>query len=161
VGVREMIPFVPVTNNVNQDRLYFTDGATFVKMDSNFGRGRRESDMLTLLADAWYAPRLHATFDRPGYFCTRMDLCPGETLENVKNLLEPEEKRILAASLLRIVEDLLHRGIVHGDLNERNILFDRESRRVFLIDWETAMVEDSLRDLYKPWGLLNLLEKIA
>ncbi len=67
----------------------------------------------------------------------------------------------MVQQVLRITEDLLFRGIVHGDLNESNILFDRDSRKVFLIDWETGRMEDSLQDIYgEPWGLLDLLGKL-
>lgn len=156
-----MIPFIPKTNNVNGDRQYFVDGAHFIKMDENFSRGRHEADMLTLLGDSWYTPRLIATFDRPGFHCLRMDLVPGDTMENLKGSMTPLQKRIVVQLLLRIVEDMMFRGIVHGDLNESNVLFDPESHRVTLIDWETARVEDTLQDVYgPPWGLLDLLEKL-
>lgn len=156
-----MIPFVPKTNNVNGDRQYFTDGAHFIKMDSNFGRGRQEADILTLLSDSWYTPKFVSAWFVPGFHCTRMDLCPGDTLENLKAALTLPEKRIVTQTILRIVEDMLHRNVVHGDVNESNVLFHRESKRVYLIDWETGRLDDSLQDVYgPPWGLLDLLDKI-
>lgn len=156
-----MMPFIPKTNNVNGDRKYFTDGTHFIKMDSNFGRGRHEADILTLLSDSWYTPKIITSFDQPGFFCIRMEMCSGDTLENLKGSMTAFQKRLVVQILLRIVEDLLHRSIVHGDINESNVLFDPESHRVALIDWETARVEDSLQDIYgPPWGLLDLLERI-
>lgn len=156
-----MNPFFPRTANVNGDRLYFTDGPYFIKMDSNFGRGRHEADILEFMSDAWYAPTLKAVFDKPGFHCLRMTLCPGDTLENIKGTLTLIEKRLVVQALLRIADDLLHRNVVHGDINESNVLFDREKRNVYLIDWETAIMGDGLSDIYGPqWGLLDLLRRI-
>jgi aminoglycoside phosphotransferase (APT) family kinase protein len=156
-----MIPFIPQTNHVNDDRLYWTDGHHFVKGDRNFGRGRQEADILTLLHDAWYAPKLVTTFEKDGYFCIRMEYRKGETLENLKGSLNYREKLAIIQWLFTIFNDLSARGVVHGDLNDSNVLFDRESQRVALIDWEMARMEESLIDVYgAPYGIMPLLESL-
>jgi aminoglycoside phosphotransferase (APT) family kinase protein len=164
-----MIPFIPQTNHVNDDRMYYTDSQHFIKADRNFGRGRHEADILTLLHDAWYAPKLVATFEKDGpgignptkYFCIRMEYRKGETLENLKGSLDYREKLAIIQWLFTIFNDLSARGIVHGDLNDSNVLFDRESQRVALIDWEMARAEESLIDVYgAPYGILSLLESL-
>lgn len=156
-----MIPFIPKTNHVNEDRQYYVDGNHFIKMDSNFSRSRHEADVLTLLETAWYAPTIISTWVTTGFHCIRMTLVPGETLENILGSLDDYEKRAVSKQLLKITADLLDRGIVHGDVNVSNVLFDRVSGKVYLIDYETAIQEDSLRDLYgAPWGLIDLLGRI-
>lgn len=156
-----MIPFIPRTNHVNEDRLYHIDGAHFIKMDSNIGRGRHEADVLTFLENAWYAPTIVSSWVTTGFHCIRMSLLPGETLENILVSLDPYEKRAIAKQLLKATADLMDRGIVHGDLNVSNVLFDRTSEKMFLIDYETAIKEDSLRDIHGPqWGLIDLLGRL-
>lgn len=155
-----MTPFIPRTNHVNEDRAYHIDGAHFIKMDSNIGRGRHEADVLTFLETAWYAPTIVSSWVTTGFHCIRMSLIPGETLENLKDL-DDYEKRIISSQLLKITADLMDRGIVHGDLNVSNVLFDRVSGKVYLIDYETAIQEASLRDIHGPgWGLLDLLGRL-
>lgn len=156
-----MIPFIPKTNNVNGDRAYYIDGNHFIKMDSNIGRGRQESDVLTFLETAWYAPTIVSSWVTTGYHCIRMTLIPGETLENIIGSLDDYEKRAISKQLLKITADLLDRGVVHGDLNVSNILFDRTSGKVHVIDYETAVMEDSLRDIHSgQWGLIDLLGRL-
>lgn len=156
-----MTPFRPVTNHVNEDRAYFLDGNHFVKMDANLGRGRHEADVLTFLETAWYAPTIVSAWLHEDSHFIRMTKCPGDTLENLLDSLDDYEKRAIAKQLLKITADLLDRGMVHGDLNVSNVLFDRTDGRVYLIDYETAIREDSLRDIHGPqWGLIDLLQRL-
>lgn len=156
-----MIPFVPITNHVNEDRKYFLDGPHFVKMDSNFGRGRHEADVLTLLGDAWYSPNLISTWEADGYFCLRMEHRPGETLENIKSRLSLHEKKVVIANLFQITQDLMFRNFCHNDINESNVLFDPKTQKVSLIDWEMATIDEGLHDIYgERWGLLDLLQRL-
>lgn len=159
--MQEMIPFRPITNHVNEDRQYYLDGNHFIKMDSNFGRGQHEADILTFLETAWYAPTIVSTWATPGFHCIRMTHVPGDTLENLLADLDDYEKRAITKQLLKITADLLDRGIVHGDLNVSNVLFDRVSGKVHVIDYETAIREESLRDIHGPeWGLIDLLGRL-
>jgi RIO-like serine/threonine protein kinase len=159
--MQEMIPFRPHTNHVNEDRRYFLDGNHFVKADSYIGRGQHEADVLTLLETAWYAPTIISAFQKDGFHFIRMTRVPGETLENILTDLDDYEKRAITKQLLKITADLLDRGIVHGDLNVSNILFDRVSGKVHVIDYETAIREESLRDIHGPeWGLMDLLGRL-
>lgn len=154
-----MIPFIPNTPHVNPDRKYAVEGGHFIKFDSNFGRGRHEADILALLGDAWYAPELYSAYPTGDYFCIRMEKRDGETLENLKGLLTDKEKAAAIQWLFTIFNDLSARQIVHGDLNESNVLFDRNSQVVSIIDWEMARMEESLVDVYgENGGLLRLLE---
>lgn len=175
-----MTPFHPITNHVNEDRRYFIDGDQFVKWDSNLGRSRHEADVLSLLDDAWYAPSLISAWVEPeggktligtpsfvmkesnrAYHCIRMSRKPGDTLENLKASLTLSQKRAVIEGLLGIAADLLKRNIVHGDMNESNVLFDPVTYKVSLIDWETAIIGEELTDIYGPqYGLMDLLERI-
>lgn len=156
-----MIPFYPITNHVNEDRKYYLDAGHFIKMDSNLGRGRHEADVLEFMGDAWYAPSIISAWVHEGAHFIRMTQIPGETLENLIGSLDDYEKRAISKQLLKITADLLDRGIVHGDLNISNVLFDRVNGKVYIIDFETAIKEDSLRDIHGPqWGLVDLLGRL-
>ena len=156
-----MIPFIPETNHVNEDRKYYIDGPHFIKMDSNFGRGRHEADALALLEDAPYVPKFVSSWSIEGFHCLRMTVKSGDTLENLKAHLTPVEKRHVILCLLEIAADLLRRNVIHGDLNESNVLFDRKTREVSVIDWETATFGESMADIYGPqWGLIDLLGRL-
>ena len=156
-----MIPFRPITNHVNEDRAYYVDGNHFIKADSNLGRGRHEADVLTFLETAWYAPTIVSSWVGEGAHFIRMTLIPGDTLENILGSLDDYERRAVSKQLLKITADLLDRGIVHGDLNVSNVLFDRVNGKVYVIDYETAIREDSFRDIHGPqWGLIDLLGRL-
>lgn len=155
-----MTPFHPITNHVNEDRRYYLDGNHFIKADSNLGRGQHETDVLTFLETAWYAPTIVSSWVQDGAHFIRMTQCPGDTLENILDSLDDYEKRAIAKQLLKITADLLDRGLVHGDLNVSNVLFDRVNGKVFVIDYETAIREESLRDIHGQWGLIDLLQRL-
>lgn len=156
-----MIPFHPITNHVNEDRRYWVDGKHFLKADSNVGRGRHEADVLTFLETAWYAPTIIGSFEKDGIHYIRMSLVPGDTLENLLDSMDAYERRAVSKQLLKITADLMDREITHGDLNVSNILFDRESGRVSVIDYETAIMEAGTQDIHGPqWGLIDLLGRL-
>jgi RIO-like serine/threonine protein kinase len=156
-----MIPFRPITNHVNADRRYWVDGNHFIKADENLGRGRHEADVLTFLETAWYAPTIIGSFEKDGVHYIRMSLVPGETLENLHHSLDAYERRAISKQLLKTTADLMDREVVHGDLNVSNVLFNRESGRVSVIDYETAILEASTRDIHGPqWGLIDLLGRL-
>jgi len=145
--------YIPKTITVNKDRLYFITENSFIKVDSNRERGVRESAILKSLNHP-SIPKIIRTFEYQGKHAIEMTICRGETLENL--LLNQEQKINVISKLLEIIAYLLKEGIVHGDINESNVIFDGEN--IYLIDFEMARKEQSLIDIFgPPWGLLYII----
>ena len=156
-----MKPFTPKTPHVNPDRRYYVDGFTFVKMDDNVERGQQEARNLHHFRGVWFAPQPKTAAVKDGRHVLGMDLVRGETLENLQAALTPVERHNVAYQLLKIVAWMLDNGLVHGDLNESNVLFDRVRGHVFLVDFEMARKSHEMDgadlDGSGPYGLQHLL----
>ena len=66
----------------------------------------------------------------------------GETLDKFSDLSLDEIDKI-ATDLLVALTTIHSRGIVHRDLKMENIIFDRENRNAFLIDFGAAITRDT------------------
>lgn len=161
-----LVRFVPATQTVNTDRAYHTIGEDFfVKDDTVVGRGQHEADVLRLLKDLRGVPRIHSSYvmEDKGLHRIVMSLMPGKTVENILGSLTPGDSHTIIAGLLEIYTGLLCAGVVHGDINVSNVLYDKETKTVSLIDFETATIVEPRghrahgQDLLgPPWGILDL-----
>ncbi len=151
--------FIPRTKTVNTDREYYIEGTVFSKVDSNIERGKREFSIQSKLRHL-YIPRAYKAYTINGFHTIEMEMRFGDTLENLK--LSLPEKRTVLTELLEIQSYLLSIGIVHGDINESNILFD--GKTISLLDWEMAsdMNEENWRQdlLGGPWGIADLVSRV-
>ena len=151
-----MIPYIPQTATINLDRSYYLSPPHFVKVDDNVKRGVNESFILSQL-DHPCIQRLVKSEVRDGKHFLTTHYFNGESLENLE--LSREERKRVHKQLFSVFSYLLDKGVVHGDINVSNILFDGST--IHVIDWETATKEETLQDLYgPPWGILDLLSKI-
>lgn len=58
--------------------------------------------------------------------------------------LDPHEYEAFAAGVLSAVEELVSEGIVHGDVRAANVLFNRDTQMVQLVDLANAVVKDEV-----------------
>lgn len=78
-------------------------------------------------------------------------------IQRVSGLLEPGQAKLIRAHAVRLSEitRLLPAVPTHGDAQPRNFLWDAESGRLGLIDFERAELGPAVRDLvrleYGPW----------
>ena len=127
-----------------------------------------------LLADAGLAPKLlytgspHITEEQPSYrdlSMVVMDYVEGSTLAKAKGM--DDNAKGVARSQIRRALDLLHNdGLVFGDLRSPNIMVNKMTGEVKLIDFNWAGVEGQVRYPYLiskdiPWpdgvGALKLI----
>ncbi len=153
-----MIKFIPNTPTVNPDKEYFIENSSFYKRDSNIARGINEAFIMGLFCSQ-YIPLVKRFTIHDNYTELELDKIEGDTLENLKKHLSSEEKDIISNRLINVFRHLQDKKVVHGDINESNILFNREKQRVHLIDFEFAQIEVSNRDLTGPhWGIIHVLK---
>lgn len=153
-----MTKFIPNTPTVNPDKEYFIDDVSFYKRDFNVGRGTNEAFVMGLFCSQ-YVPLVKSFTVCGNYTELELDKVAGATLENWKGNLSKEDKDFISGELIKIFRRLQSKNVVHGDINESNILYDKESKRVYLIDFEFAKIEVSNRDLTGPnWGIIHVIK---
>lgn len=158
-----MHKFVPNTQTVNPDREYFIHEGLFYKYDNNVDRGMHEVLIMRKL-DHRSVPKIKDSFVENSQHVIVMERIPGETLENFK--LTPIQKHQVVMSLFELYSYLLNMGIIHGDINVSNVIYDPCTLRLGVIDWEMGRDvryddPDIFHDLYgPPWGIIDLLRKI-
>ena len=163
---KPMKDFIPVTPTINQDRKYFVsdDGTRFYKHDSNISRGRNEFAYLNavnILNTLWF-PKLLSQKEENGWHITEMEFVHGDTLENLKGVLTDEEKKAIVEQLFKTIGCLTSFRITHGDINESNLIFNRETQQLVLIDFEMATQSVPLNAMLDVsggvWGVMHILE---
>ncbi len=153
-----MTKFIPITTTVNPDKEYLISETSFYKRDTNIARGINEAFIMGLFVSQ-YIPLVKSFAIHSDYTELELDKVKGDTLENLKKHLTINEKSQITSQLLGIFKHLQDKKVVHGDINESNILFNREMQRVYLIDFEFAQIEVSNRDLTGPhWGIIHVLK---
>jgi RIO-like serine/threonine protein kinase len=160
-----MTPFEK--HGLNGDRLYFTDGNCFIKYDLDIKRGRHEAAMMHTLTH----PAIPSLYEfglrrvgRKDYHMLRMRKMPGIPLEDMQ--VPAVDRPLIAMQLFEFFNYCQRIGIVHGDINVSNVLWN--GRSISVIDLErarpfnyTAPKEEAFFDLYgPPWGIFDLLRKI-
>ena len=149
--------FVPKTQTLNKDREYFISESFFIKRDFNKARAAKEAEFLKKLQDFTYFPKFIELNEYRGFSEIIMGKIDGKSIENLKDTLNLQERLIVCSGLLSIFNTLRQLKIVHGDINESNLLYNREKQLLFLIDFEYAVFEDSDRDLTGPnWGVYHI-----
>lgn len=157
-----MEKFIPNTPTVNPDKEYFVDAGKFLKIDTNVSRGIVEASFLSDLQNSrelLLFPTIHKTWINNSGFNILMDRIQGETLENCKSKLTSEDKVFIHFDLFRMFSVLQSKNIVHGDINESNLIYNQKKKTLHLIDFEFATKEISQRDLTGPnWGIIHVLK---
>lgn len=157
-----MTKFTPNTPTVNPDKEYFVDDRTFIKRDHNVNRGIHEAFICSRLGNEFdYFPAFLGYKVQPNYCEIAFSRLTGETLENLikENKLSQLDKAEIQSQLLNIFNILQSKRIVHGDINESNLLFNLDTKLLYLIDFEFARIEISDRDLTGPnWGIIHVLK---
>ena len=132
-----MKPFIPNTQTVNPDRKYFTDGDYFIKHDSVINRGVNEAEKLRVLNHK-HIQKYVTSGIRGTVHVLETVLFDGETLENVA--LTTSDIVAVKSQLLGVVSYLTTRGVIHGDINVSNVLWNGTD--ILLIDWESGVFCD-------------------
>lgn len=156
--------YIPKTQTVNQDRLYYTVDNFFIKEDTVIERGLHEAKILKFLT------KNHFTYS-PKYIENQVDIdkkvhrlvmekVSGETIENL--VLFDTDKQNIASELFCMFGRLIDLKVCHGDINESNVLYDATTKQVKLIDFEKASYAKSIADHSNdlsgpPWGIMHLL----
>lgn len=157
-----MTKFIPNTPTVNPDKEYYIDNNVFIKRDFNISRGIHEAFICARLGNEFdYFPAFLGYKIGSNYCEIVFSLLQGETLENLKkeNKLTLEDKADIQSQLLNIFNILQSKKIVHGDINESNLIFNLQTKCLYLIDFEFAQIEVSNRDLTGPhWGIIHVLK---
>jgi len=153
-----MKTFIPKTNTINKDRMYFTDDKTFVKIDTIVKRGKNESVILKELLGFDNVPQILESFEQNSTHTLKMSFISGETIENCLKFLTVEDKLKIIKDLTKIISFLFEKNIVHGDINESNIIFNIETKKTYLIDFETGRIENSIFDLGDYRGLQYIIK---
>lgn len=152
-----MKTFIPKTNTVNKDRMYFVDNDVFIKVDTNVDRGKNESKILNELKGFKYVPQIVESIEHSSTHTLKMNFISGETIENCISLLSLDDKLKIIKDLTKIIQFLFDKNIVHGDINESNIIFNLETKETYLIDFETGKIENSIFDLGSYRGLQYII----
>lgn len=157
-----MTKFIPNTPTVNPDKEYYIDNNVFIKRDFNVNRGIHEAFICSRLGNEFdIFPAFLGYKIQPNYCEIAFSLLKGETIENLlkEKKLSTVDKSEIQSQLLNIFNVLQSKRIVHGDINESNLIFNTETKHLYLIDFEFAKVEISDRDLTGPnWGIIHTLK---
>lgn len=146
--------FIPQTQTVNMDREYYVNKNYFIKIDYDIKRGFNEAYFLRQLSHK-SIPVYYNSYIKNNKHILCMSNVQGKTLENLSLSFTTLKQKIIPG-IYEILAYLSKKQIVHGDINESNILFNEEN--IYLIDWEKAKVSTSfLDDIEGTRGLLYLL----
>lgn len=150
--------FTPDTQTINKDKQYLISKSLFIKRDFDKERGLREASFIKRLCEFSFFPKIVEAFDYLDCFEIKMERIYGLPIENIKNELKQDDKEIIVRQLFDIYGILRSTGVVHGDINESNLIYNVHNKCLFLIDFEFACLEDSNRDLTGPnWGIYHIL----
>lgn len=94
---------------------------------------RREAAIMQKLAGLPGCPGYRG---RPHPYTLAMDACPGE---------KPPRRPDVAAAVARAVRGFHARGITHGDIHRRNLLWDEETGRIWVFDYTQSLHHPRLR----------------
>ncbi|MBN2517880.1 MAG: phosphotransferase [Candidatus Altiarchaeota archaeon] len=67
------------------------------------------------------------------------------------------ERKKIAPKVKEFLDDIHREGIIHGDLELKNILLDSKKSRIFVIDWENACFSKDRKDQGKDFNILKFL----
>ena len=140
--MQEKVKFVPKTNTVNQDRQYFLQGDTFIKVDTIVERGRNEAKILSSL-DHPYIQKYIRSYEKEGLHYLETEYFRGQSLEYTT--LTVDQQKVVQSQLLQVLAYLTLEYVTHQDINVSNVLFNGE--KILLIDWETAGHGNPLGDI--------------
>lgn len=156
--------YIPKTQTVNQDRLYYVTENFFIKEDTVVERGLHEAKILKFLTKNQfpYSPKYienQIDSDKKVHRLV-MEKVVGETIENI-DLFDIDKQKI-ASELFCVFGRLIDLRVCHGDINESNVLYNVTTRQVKLIDFEKASYAKSITDHVNdlsgpPWGIMHLL----
>lgn len=133
------IEFIPNTTTINKDRKYYKSEKrqAFCKVDNDRLRGYKEIDFLKELKGIDYVPKFLEASDFYNHIEIFTELIPDSyiSLESCGYVLSLIDKLWIISELSKMIIDLLSRNIVHGDLNESNILYNMTDRKLKIIDF--------------------------
>lgn len=162
MGMQERVEIVPPGGN--PDRKYYRLDNWFIKVDDNVQRGQHEAAWMSEASyySAMFPKLISSEVLDNGKHELVMTYMPGETLERLA--LTDTERAIVVCGLYCIAGALVEAGIVHGDINVSNVLYDRDRKRVSLIDWEMAREMREGEELYDmvapPWGIVRTINML-
>lgn len=162
----------------NPDREFYTDECSIYKIDQNINRGLQEAKMMYLVKNLNAVARIVSSGVVEELHVIESEYFSGFTLEqkqkyNNKEILDISDMIISACSNLSSI------NIIHGDINESNIIYNPSLKSICIIDFEFshhASESDKKifinnkyiceKDFYSsakyPWGVkhvINYMEK--
>lgn len=120
-----------------------TDRVTnyIVKHYENVGCMRREVNILRKIEHLKYVPKI-VEIQKSYVMMTKI---PGvdlyELLITKKIKFSEDELRMIIHKLLHIIKDIHSLNIVHRDIKPENIMYDRRTKRVYLIDFDQKITK--------------------
>lgn len=97
------------------------------------------------------------------------EYAPGESLNHTRKffnkLVKPYNKKIILANLEKAVSSMWLLGFSHNDLSDYNIIIDRKTNKIKIIDFETSVQlpendKKHFQDLYKFLDVSDLYNKL-
>jgi len=82
-----------------------------------------------------FVPKVIRKYNNHHFTMTRV---PGETLSKLKGTLSNYELHSIREQLRNHIEKFKLVGIIHGNLHDANIIFDKSSGKVYIIDFGSA-----------------------
>lgn len=107
-----------------------------VKVYSEEKYAKREANILSQLDKIEGVPRLFAVGTSTVFSYIILSKIEGDVLFNFKKKLKENDIKNITRQLLTILRKIHEKGIVHRDIKPENIIYNENTKRAFLIDFE-------------------------
>lgn len=122
-GVVKILDFIPANEDLMSDNLVPSQQTEFSSINNNNNNNNESIIGIVLERD-------------PNEICLFDYLIQNEFLDEL-------EAKVIMKQLVEISLNLLHNGILHGDLKSENILINPQTKRIKIIDFGSAQIIDS------------------
>jgi len=107
-----------------------------VKVYKNIKFAKKEVDNLARLKNVSGVPKMLCFRLNTEFSFVVLSKFAGKDLREQEKVLSEKDLQIIARKLLLILGDIHRLGVVHKDIKPENVVYDRESGEVALIDFE-------------------------
>lgn len=119
------------------------------KLSNGFKHLRTERDMHLKVHDIAGVPKLLNYCPTKRGFIDYEYIDGARSLDHLLNNISIHDSFLICLRVIEILQQAHERGVVHRDVKQENILYNSETKQVFVIDWDDALDVNENNDRVK------------